>query len=45
MLKLREVPTLAEMARQDAGDDMSLRHKPFNDYKPGCVHIDIKYLP
>ena len=45
MLKRREVPTLAELARQDAGDDSKPRHKPFKDYEPGFVHIDIKHLP
>ncbi len=29
MLKRREVPTLAELTRQDAGDDSKPRHKPF----------------
>ncbi|MEQ4537850.1 MAG: DDE-type integrase/transposase/recombinase [Billgrantia sp.] len=45
MLQRREVPTLAELARQDAGDDGKPRHKPFKDYEPGYVHIDIKHLP
>ena len=45
MLKRREVPTLVELARQDAGDDEKPRHKPFKDYEPGFVHIDIKHLP
>ncbi|WP_275299108.1 DDE-type integrase/transposase/recombinase [Billgrantia kenyensis] len=45
MLKRREVPTLAELARQDAGGDEKPRHKPFKDYEPGYVHIDIKHLP
>ena len=35
----------AELARQDAGDDEKPRHKPFKDYEPGYVHIDIKHLP
>lgn len=37
MLKRREVQTLAELARQDAGDDHKPRHKPFKDYEPGYV--------
>src|SRR5690554_6251500 len=45
MLERREVPTLAELARQDAGGDEKPRHKPFKDYEPGYVHIDIKHLP
>lgn len=45
MLKRREVPTLAELARQDAGNNEKPRHKPFTDYAPGYVHIDIKHLP
>ena len=45
MLKRREVPTLAELARQDAGGDEKPPHKPFKDYEPGFVHIDIKHLP
>ncbi|MGP9656296.1 IS481 family transposase [Halomonas sp. AOP35-4E-18] len=45
MLKRREVPTLAALARRDAGGDEKPRHKPFKDYEPGYVHIDIKHLP
>ena len=45
MLKRREVPTLAELARRDAGDDEKPQHKPFKDYELGYVHIDIKHLP
>lgn len=45
MLKRREVSTLADLARQDAGDDARPRHKPFKDYEPGFVHVDIKHLP
>jgi len=45
MLQRREVPTLAELARQDAGGNEKPRHKPFKDYEPGFVHIDIKHLP
>ena len=45
MHQRREVTTLAQLARQDAGDDGKLRHKPFKDYTPGFVHIDIKHLP
>ena len=43
MLKRREVPTLAELARQDAGDNEKPRHKPFKDYEPGFVYVDIKH--
>ncbi len=39
------MPTLAELARQDAGGDEKPRHKPFKDYEPGYAHIDIKHLP
>lgn len=45
MLKRREVPTLADLTRQDAGDSGKPRHKPFKDCEPGYVHIDIKHLP
>ena len=45
MLQRRDVPALAELARQDVGDDEKPRHKPFRDYEPGYVHIDIKHLP
>ena len=45
MLKWREAPTLAELARQDIGGDEKPRHKPFKDYESGYVHIDIKCLP
>lgn len=45
MLKRREVPTLAELARQDAGGNAEPPYKPFRDYEPGFVHIDIKHLP
>ncbi|GGY06557.1 IS481 family transposase [Litchfieldella qijiaojingensis] len=45
MLKRREVPTLTELARQDAADDETPKHKPFRDYAPGFVHVDIKHLP
>tara|TARA_B100000700_G_scaffold300257_1_gene368209 strand:+ start:45012 stop:45425 length:414 start_codon:yes stop_codon:yes gene_type:complete len=31
MPKRREVPNLAELARQDAGGDENTRHKPFKD--------------
>src|SRR5690625_5550366 len=45
MLKRRGVPTLAELARRDAGEDEKPRHKPFKDYEPGYLHLDIKHLP
>ncbi|GGX88076.1 IS481 family transposase [Litchfieldella qijiaojingensis] len=45
LLKRREVPTLAELARQDAGESTQPTHKPFRDYAPGFVHVDIKHLP
>lgn len=45
MLKRRDVPTLAQLARQDADDNEKPRHKPFKDYEPGYIHIDIKHLP
>lgn len=45
MLQRRGVPTLAELARQNIRDDEKPRHKPFKDYEPGYVHIDIKHLP
>jgi len=45
MLKRRAVPTLAALARQDAASDETPKHKPFRDYEPGFVHIDIKHLP
>ncbi len=44
-LKRRDVPTLAQLARQDADDNEKPRHKPFKDYEPGYIHIDIKHLP
>ena len=45
MLQRREVPTLAELRRRDTDDAGERAHKPFNDYVPGFVHVDIKYLP
>lgn len=45
MLKRREVPTLAELARQDACDNEKPKHKSFKDFEPGFVHIYIKHLP
>jgi len=39
------VPTLAELARQDAGGYEKPRHERFKDYEPSYVHIDIKHLP
>ncbi|MDA5565501.1 DDE-type integrase/transposase/recombinase, partial [Cobetia sp. MMG027] len=43
-LKRRQVPTLAELARQDQEDNKQAP-KTFRDYEPGYLHIDIKYLP
>ncbi|OLO11846.1 hypothetical protein BTW10_07575 [Chromohalobacter japonicus] len=37
--------SLAELGRQDAGDDEKPRHKSFKEYEPGDTHIDIKHLP
>lgn len=45
MLKLRQAPTLAELARRDAGNNKKPRHNPFKDYEPGFAHIAIKHLP
>lgn len=47
MLKRRQVPTLAELTRQDkaSNPDLNPGHKPFKAYEPGFVHVDIKYLP
>lgn len=47
MLKRRQVPTLAELIKQDqaSNPDPNHGHKPFKDYEPGFVHVDIKYLP
>lgn len=45
ILKQREVPTLVELARQDVSSDKRPRHKPFKNYTPGYVRIDIKLLP
>lgn len=45
MLKRREVSTLTELARQDAADDEPPKPKPFRNYTPGFVHVDIKHLP
>lgn len=44
MLKRRQVPTLAELARRDHEDNQQ-PPKAFRDYEPGYLHIDIKYLP
>lgn len=44
MFKRRQVPTLAELARQDQ-EDSKQAPKAFRDYEPGYLHIDIKYLP
>lgn len=45
MLKRNEVPTLAGLAKQDAGDVEAIKHKPFRAYEPGFVLIDIQHLP
>jgi|TARA_A100001518_G_C1225440_1_gene73418 hypothetical protein len=39
MFQRREVPTLAELARQDVGDDGKPRHKAFKVYEPRYVDI------
>lgn len=44
MLKWREAPKLAKLARRNAGGDEKPRHKSFKDYEPGYAHIDIKPL-
>lgn len=45
MLKRRDVPTLAKLARRDTEEDEKPKHRPLKDYEPEYVHIDIKYLP
>ena len=44
MLKRRQVPTLAQLAKRDQ-EGKKETPKPFRDYEPGYLHIDIKYLP
>ena len=45
MLKRRNVQTLDKLARRDAEGDEKPKHRPFKDYEPGYMHIDIKHLP
>lgn len=45
MIKRRDVPTLAKLARRDAEGNEKPKNRPFKDYKPGYVHIDIKPTP
>ena len=40
MLKRRQVPTVKELTQP-----ARTTGKPFRDYEPGFVHVDIKYLP
>lgn len=47
MLRRRQVPTLAQLRKQDQENEQGSepKHKPFKDYEPGFIHIDIKFLP
>ncbi len=42
MLQRHKVPSLRELAKAEQPESS---HKPFKDYEPGYVHVDIKYLP
>ncbi len=44
MLKRRQAPTLAQLAQRDQ-ESKKKTPKPFRDYEPGYLHINIKYLP
>ncbi len=44
MLKRRQVPIVKELAQLEKGTSRP-SGKPFRDYEPGFVHVDIKYLP
>ncbi len=47
MLKRRQVPTLAQMIKQEreSAQGSEPKHKPFKEYDPGFIHVDIKFLP
>ena len=42
MLQRHNVPSLKELAKSENPEP---EHKPFKDYEPGFIHVDIKYLP
>jgi len=45
-LRRHGVSNLKALIRAREGDEANTpRHKPFKDYKPGFLHIDVKYLP
>jgi len=43
-LRRHGVPSLRELQRQQ-DKDAGVKPKSFKDYKPGFVHVDVKYLP
>jgi transposase InsO family protein len=42
-LRRHEVSNLRDLRPQEEGENRS--HKPFKDYLPGFIHVDLKYLP
>ncbi len=47
MLRRRQVPTLSQLRKQDQESEQASepKYKPFKDYDPGFIHVDIKFLP
>jgi transposase InsO family protein len=43
-LRRHGVPSLHELRKREQESDKP-KHKPFKDYEPGFVHVDLKYLP
>ena len=44
LLKRRGLPSLATLNKQEKAAQKP-PYKPFKDYEPGYVHVDVKYLP
>ncbi|QEA38284.1 IS481 family transposase [Pistricoccus aurantiacus] len=44
LMKRRGLPSLATLYKQEKAAQKP-PHKPFKDYEPGYVHVDVKYLP
>lgn len=44
-LRRHGVGNLQALKREQAAEPVEPGHKPFRDYVPGFVHVDVKYLP
>lgn len=44
-LRRHGVSDLQALKHEQAGEPVEPGHKPFKDYVPGFVHVDVKYLP